>query len=493
MTAATVGWKTAWRYSTPCLHSTRIVAPVASAGSLVHNEGVRQSSFPNPARGERKRLAMLGLLAAAALAPLLPGFVVTAQSGDEPLVVRARLADAIHPITAEYVVEALAEAEQLRADLFVLEIDTPGGLDGSMRQIIQAFLASDVPVCLFVGPAGARAASAGFFMAMAADVVAMAPGTNMGAASPVPVGGGQVDETMSRKLIEDADAYMRSLAEQHGRPLDLASAAVTDGRSYSASESQEAGLADLRVDDFDGLLDALDGRTLRRDGRTWTLEIAAAEVVDREMSTRQTLLSVIANPQVAYMLMLIGIAGLYFELSSPGAIVPGVLGGVSLVLAMLAFQILPINLAGLALMGLAIVFFILELKVTSYGLLTIAGLVAFVLGSLMLVPGPIPEMRLQLAFVLPTALAILGIAGFLVRLVLRAHRAKVQTGPAGLLGKIGQVTKPLGSAATGEVFVHGELWRAVGDAELAAGESIEIVGLEDGMTVRVRQSNPNQG
>jgi len=431
------------------------------------------------------------LLALAALLAVVCATLLLAQESDAPLVVRARLADVIHPITAEYIVQAIAEAEQQRADLFVLEIDTPGGLDTSMREIIQAMLASDVPVCLYVGPSGARAASAGFFMAMAADVVVMAPGTNMGAASPVAVGG-ELDETMEKKLQEDAQAYIKSLAEQRGRPVDLAVAAVSEGRSFSAVEALEVGLADLMVDSFDDLLTELDGRRVERDDQEWQLELADAVVVAREMSSRQRLLAIIAHPQIAYVLMLIGIAGLYFELSTPGAILPGVVGGLSLVLAMLAFQVLPISFAGLALIALAILFFILEIKVISYGLLTVAGLVAFVLGSLMLVPGPIPEMRLQAVFVIPTALAVVGLAAFLLSLVLRTHRGQVQTGAAGLVGDIGRATRGFAPGEDGEVFVHGEVWKARADQLVGSGDAVEVTGLESGMIVLVRPRTTNR-
>jgi membrane-bound serine protease (ClpP class) len=435
------------------------------------------------------RTLRLILFSCAALWAAVPGF---AQTDGGPLIVRARLADTIHPITAEYVVQSLAEAEEKGADLFVLQLDTPGGLDLSMRAIIQAFLASDVPVCLYVGPSGARAASAGFFMAMAADVVAMAPGTNMGAASPVTVGGSQPDETMQKKLIQDAEAYIRSLAEQRARSADRAAEAVTDGRSYAANEAVELGLADFLAEDLDAVIAELDGSTLRRDDTEWALDLAAAEVIDLEMSTRQRLLAIIANPQIAYLLLLLGLAGLYFELSTPGAVLPGVLGGLSLVLAMLAFQVLPINFAGLALIGLAVLFFILEVKVTSYGLLTVAGLVAFVLGSLMLVPGPIPEMRLQVTFVLPTALAVVGVAAFLLSLVVRTHRGQVQTGVAALPGSHGRATRDIGEGG-GEVFVHGERWRAVSTTDIPRGDAIEVVDLEEGMTLRVRPREPSTG
>jgi membrane-bound serine protease (ClpP class) len=432
---------------------------------------------------------LLALLPLLGPAPSAAQELAVPENGD-PLVVIARVDDVIHPITAEYIVESLADANLRRASLFLLQIDTPGGLDSSMRDIIQAMLASPVPVCLYVGPSGARAASAGFFMAMAADVVAMAPGTNMGAASPVAVGGAQPDETMAKKLMQDAEAYMRSLAERRGRPAALAMEAVTDGRSFSAEEAVGDGLADFIAPDVDGVLDALEGRVIAKAGRSIQLRLEQPEIIRIEQSLRQRVLAILANPQVAYVLMLIGLAGLYFELSTPGAIVPGVLGGICLVLALLAFQVLPISYAGLALIGLAVVFFILEIKVTSYGLLTIAGLVAFVLGSLMLVPGPIPEMRLQLSFVLPTALGVAGIAGFLLSLVIKAHRAKVHTGADGLVGEIGIARGELGPDRTGRVFVHGELWAARSDTPVGAGQTVEIVHVHD-MELRVR-SHPRE-
>lgn len=408
------------------------------------------------------------------------------------MVVVAKLGDAIHPITAEYVVAALAEADRLRADLFVLEIDTPGGLDTAMREIIQAFLGASTPVCLYVAPSGARAASAGFFMAMAADIVAMAPGTNMGAASPVAIGGGD-DETMHNKIVQDASAYIRSLALERGRPPDLAAEAVISGRSYSAAEAIELGLADLTADDLDDLMAQLDGRQLPGEDSDHVLVLTGAEVVHEELSLRQRILSTIANPQVAYVLMLIGLGGLYFELSTPGAILPGVLGGICLVLAVFAFQILPISYAGLALIGLAMLFFILEVKVTSYGLLTVAGLVSFVLGSLMLIPGPIPEMQLHPIFVIPAALSVAAVAAFLVSLVLRTHRGRVRTGRAGLVSEIGYATTDLGPETVGKVFVHGEIWRARSESALRPGAPIEVVGIETGMVIRVRPADAEKG
>lgn len=430
---------------------------------------------------------LLGIALATATVLLAQG------SGNRSLVVVAQLGDAIHPISAEYIVDAIDVASRQRADLFVLQIDTPGGLDQAMRDIVQAFLAAPVPVCLFVGPAGARAASAGFFMAMAADIVVMAPGTNMGAASPVAIGGSP-DETMQRKLMQDAEAYIRSVALEKSRPPELAAAAVIEGRSFSAAEAIATGLADFEAEDLEGLLDGLAGRVVEKGGREFVLDLTDRELVSVELTLRQRILSSLANPTVAYLLMLIGVAGLYFELSTPGAVLPGVVGGLSLILAMLAFQILPISFAGLALIALGVVFLILEIKVTSYGLLSVAGLVAFVLGSLMLIPGPIPEMRVHPMLVFPAALAMGGIVAFLVRLVIKTHRGRVRTGRAGLVGEIGKATNDFGpDTADGAVFVHGENWKARSAMRVRRDDPVEVVGVGQGLVIRVRPHLEQKG
>lgn len=413
-----------------------------------------------------------------------------AQSGS-PLVVVATLDDAIHPITAEFVRAALETAEARRADLFVLQLSTPGGLEASMRDIMRAFLNSTVPTCVWVGPSGVRAGSAGFMVALAADFVLMAPGTNMGAAHPVPAGGGELDETMAEKITQDAVAYARSVAERQGRPPDLAAAAVSESRSFPAGEAVEVGLADALADDIDGVLEVVDGRTSRR--LETPLELQGAIIETVEMTLRQRVLSVLANPQIAYILLLLGLAGLYFEISTPGAVLPGVLGAVCLVLALLAMQVLPISFAGLALIGLAVLFFILEVKVISYGLLTVAGLVALVLGSMMLFTGPIPELRLHLDFVLPVVVAIAGVVGMLMWLVVGAHRGPVHTGGEGLVGKTGRAATDLEPDGHGRVFVHGELWRARSEVPVRRGDAVEIVKVEPNLVVRVRPASPERG
>ncbi len=407
-----------------------------------------------------------------------------ARQGDVVLV--CEVDDAISPVTAEFIIESLAGAQARSASLFLLRLDTPGGLDVATRDIIQAFLASEVPTAVYVSPSGARAASAGFMIAMSADFVAMASGTNMGAATPVSVGGGEIDETLYTKIIEDAAAYMRSIVERRGRPVEAAVEAVSEGRSFAASEAVELGLADFIADDVDEVIEQLSGRTVRAgedDAMVLDLEGVSVEVVG--MSLRQRVLATLANPQIAYFLLLLGAAGLYFELSNPGAVAPGVIGAVSLVLALLAFQQLPFSYAGLALLVLGVVFIILEFNVVSYGLLSVAGVISFVLGSMLLFRGPIPEMRLSLGFVLPTAAAFLAIMALMVNLVVRAHRARVVTGTAGLVSEMGRAKDDFGADGRGHVFVHGELWRAHSTAPVRRGDTVQVVDIGSGLSVEV--------
>ncbi len=395
--------------------------------------------------------------------------------------------DAITPVTAEFIIESLQAAQEQEAALFVLRLDTPGGLDVAMRDIIQAFLASEIPTAVYVAPSGARAASAGFMIALSADVVAMASGTNMGAATPVLVGGAEMEETMHAKVVQDAAAYARSIAERRGRPVDVAVEAVTEGRSFAASEALELGLADVVADDLEDVIEALSGRVVRAsEERPVTLDLDDAVVQELEMNLRQRILSTIADPQIAYFLLLLGAAGLYFELSNPGAVLPGVVGAVSLVLALLAFQQLPFSYAGLALLVLGVVFIILELNMISYGLLTLAGLISFVLGSMLLFRGPIPEMRLSLWFVLPTAVVFVALMALMVHLAVRAQRSQVLTGRAGLVAEIGEATSDFGPDGRGQVFVHGELWRAHATATIRRGDAVEVVDVGSGLSVEVR-------
>jgi membrane-bound serine protease (ClpP class) len=421
----------------------------------------------------RARAVLLSLL----LAPVLA----------RAAVVRIRIDAPIHPVTSEYVVRAVERADREAADLLVLTLDTPGGLDTSMREIITAVVNARTPVAAFVGPSGARAASAGFFIGLACDIFAMAPGTSTGAAHPVGVSltGASMDKTMEGKVVEDAAATIRSLAAKRGRSVALAEAGVRESRSYTETEALEGGLVDLIAGSEDELVARLDGRTVRRfDGSEQVLALAGKPVVDRPMTFRQRFLLTIANPNLAYILLMIGLVGLYFEFSHPGAILPGVLGGLSLLLAVFAFQILPINYVGLGLIGLAGILFVLEVKVQSFGMLAVGGIAAMIIGSLMLVKSPVPELRPALGVVLAVVLGVAAVVLFLLTLVVRAHRRAALTGREGLVGETGTARTDLSPAGT--VFVHGELWRAeTGGEPVRAGEKVRVVEVLDGLKIRV--------
>lgn len=434
-----------------------------------------------------RRAAVLAGGVALLAVGVLPASAAPQESG---AILVCEVDDAITPVTAEFIIETLATANESDAALFLLQIDTPGGLDLATRDIIQAMLASDVPTAVWVAPSGARAASAGFMIAMSADLVIMAPGTNMGAATPVSLGGGEMDETMQTKVIEDAAAYMRSVAERRGRPVQEAVEAVTEGRSFAASEAIELGLADATANSLDNLIEAISGRTVRvAADEPLTLDLEDAVVTRVDMSLRQRVLAALANPQIAYFLLLLGVGGLYFELSNPGAIAPGVVGAISLILALLAFQQLPFSYAGLALLFLGVVFLVLELKVISFGLLTVAGLICFVLGSMLLFRGPIPEMRLSLGFVLPTATAFVLLMALMVQMVVRAHHGQVLTGREGLIAEIGRAASDFGADGRGKVFVHGELWSAHAGEAIGRGDPVQVVGVGSDLSIEVRPAD----
>jgi membrane-bound serine protease (ClpP class) len=419
------------------------------------------------------------LLALALLGPLSASAAILKIKVDAP----------IHPITSEYIVRALETADKEGADLVLLTLDTPGGLDTSMREIISAVVNAKTPVAVWVGPSGSRAASAGFFIALAADVFAMAPGTSTGAAHPVSISltGQGMDKTMEEKVVNDAAAYIRSLAEKRGRNVRLAEDAVRKSLSYTEREALDGGLVDLVAGTEDELIARLDGRTVKRfDGTPRSLALAGRPVVERPMTFRQRFLLTVANPNLAYILLLIGLVGLYFEFSHPGAILPGVLGGISLLLAIFAFQILPINYVGLGLILLAVILFILEIKVQSFGMLAVGGIAAMIIGSLMLVKAPIAELRPSLGFVLPVVLAFAAIVLFLLTLVFKAHARRALTGREGMVGETGTARTDLSPA--GKVFVHGELWEAVAETPVRAGESVKVIEVLEGLKIRVRKA-----
>jgi membrane-bound serine protease (ClpP class) len=389
-------------------------------------------------------------------------------------VVILTLSDSIQPASLRYLERGLEVADTSGAAVTVIELNTPGGLLTSLRQMTTAITAAHRPVVVYVTPAGAQAASAGFFLLMAADVAAMAPGTNAGAAHPVGGEGAELAKTIAEKVTNDAAALVRSLATQRERSAEWAEKAVRDSASYTEREAMEKKLIDVVANDRGDLLKWLDGRTVKRfDGRSEKLETSAPEVVVIGPNAGDKLLSVIAHPNIAYLLLLLGLVGIYFELSHPGVILPGVLGGVAILLALFALSVLPVNYVGVLLILLGIGFFVLEVKVASYGLLTVAGLVSFIFGSLMLIRSPFPALRVGISVVLPTALAVAFIVIFLLARVLRSHRSKPLTGAKGLVGEFGEAAGAL--EPSGKVYVHGEYWDAISSAPVPDGDRVRVV------------------
>lgn len=388
----------------------------------------------------------------------------------------------INPVASEYVDKGLEKARAMNAQALVLQLDTPGGLDKSMRLIVKSILASPIPVVVYVAPAGSRAASAGVFITMAAHVAAMAPGTNIGAAHPVALGGGKMDKTMIEKVENDAAAYIRSLAERWGRNADWAEEAVRKSVSIQASEAVEKGVVDLLAPSLEELLAKIDGRVLQAAGQTVTLATAGAPIETVSMTLKQRILSFLSHPNVAYLLMLLGLYGIFFELSSPGAVFPGIVGGIAIILAAYALQLLPVNWAGLALMALALVLFLLEIKVPSHGALTIGGVVALTLGSLMLFDSPDPLLRVSLKVIIPAVVVTSGFFFFLVGKVAQAHRARVTTGREGLVGAEGIVRK--WADGQGTILLRGELWKAESQSALVSGQEVTVTET-DGLTLTV--------
>ena len=389
-------------------------------------------------------------------------------------VVHLRVEDTIQPASQQFIERAIEEAEVRNAALVILELDTPGGLLDSTREITTAITGSEVPVAVFVTPGGAQATSAGFFILVSADIAAMSPGTNTGAASPVSGQGEDVGETMKAKVFSDASAMIRSLAKARGRNVDLAVEAVVDARSFTAEEALEAEISDLVANNVAGLMDALNGREVTRfDGATEVIELDDPVMIEIEQSTAEEILSFLANPNVAYLLLALGMLGIYVEVTHPGGIFPGVVGVIAMVLALYSLSVLPLSWAGVGLIAISLLLFLLEVKVTSFGLLTVGGVICFVLGSLMLFDGPIPDMRVSLGVVLPTAVVVAEATVFLLGRVIRAHRRQVMTGRSGLVGEIGKALSDIETG--GKVLVHGEYW----DARSTSGR------IEKGSEVRV--------
>ncbi|HEY8368869.1 MAG TPA: nodulation protein NfeD [Thermodesulfobacteriota bacterium] len=393
-----------------------------------------------------------------------------------PVVYLAVVDDAITPVTATYIEEAIAAAELARAAALVVQLDTPGGLVSSMREIVKDILASKVPVMVYVGPPGAHAGSAGAFITIAAHVAAMAPGTNIGAASPVAAGGGEIDETMQKKIVNDAAAYIEGLARQRGRNAEWAVKAVREAASVQAEEAAKLNVVDFVAVDVAEALDKADGRTVDVLGRKQVIRTKGARIEPFEMRWNLRVLAVLANPNLAYLLFLAGLAGLAIEFYNPGAILPGVTGAIALILAMFAFQVLPINWAGILLILVGLGLLIAEVTVASHGILGVGGVVALALGSIIFVDWSAPNyLRVSLLVVVPTVATLaLGLL-FVIGAAVRSQRRPAMGGEADLIGETGEALGPI--APEGKVFVHGEYWNARSATPIAAGERVRVTAV----------------
>lgn len=392
----------------------------------------------------------------------------------------------VNPVMADYLDDVLKEASQKRAGAVVVQLDTPGGLDLSMREIIKDIFASEVPVVVYVAPAGSRAASAGVFITYAASASAMAPGTNIGSAHPVSMGG-KMDETMTAKVENDAVAYIKGIAAKRGRNVEWAEKAVRESVNVTAEEALKLGVIDMVASTREELFAKLDGMKVETASGIVTLQTADAQVTESEMSLRYRILNAISNPNVAYILMLVGVIGIYFELSNPGAVFPGVIGAVCLVLAFYAFQTLPINYAGLLLIALGIIFFIVELMVVSYGLLSIAGVVSLLLGSLMLFDSPAPYFRISIWIILPGVILMTAVILGAMFYAVKIHRRKPVSGQEELVGAVGVASDDFGGGKEGKVFIEGEYWNASSDDEIRQGEKVAVVEVR-GLLLKVRKA-----
>ena len=397
-----------------------------------------------------------------------------------PVVFTAEVDGIIQPVIAKYVAHAVARADAANAALLVITLRTPGGLLDTTRDINSAIIAARTPIAVFVGPSGSRAASAGFLITMAADVAAMAPGTHIGAAHPVAGDGGKIDEVMAKKLASDTASYGRTLAAQRKRNPTLIEQAVTESRSYTDQEAISASppLIDVVANDVPDLLRKLEGRTVTRfDGGTKVLHLSGASIDRVEMTWAQQVLSAVAHPQIAYLLLTLGMLGLTVEFWNPGAVFPGVAGGICLLLAFFALQVLPVSSAGVLLILLGIALLILEVKVTSFGVLAVGGAASLFFGSLMLIDSPLPELQIGLRTIVPVTLAVSGIIVFLVQLGVRAQMQPAVTGAAGMIDELAEALTSIDPGGVGRVRAHGEIWTATAQEHVSAGENVRVTNV----------------
>lgn len=425
-----------------------------------------------------RRAARVGLL------------LLLAAGSSFPKVIAVRIDHVVHPITVEVLSHALDQARRENADLLLIRLNTPGGLLEATREAVEKIVASPIPVVTYVTPSGGRAASAGFFLLQAGDVAAMAPGTNTGAASPILLGQ-QMDPVMRRKAENDTAAALRTLVQKRGRNSELAEKAVMEAKAFTEREALENKLIEIIAKDEDDLLRQLNGREITTfSGARRKLTLAAAgEIIEYEKTLRERIISSISDPNIAFILLILGALGVYVEFSTPGLIIPGVAGGILVLLGLSALSVLPINWIGAALILLALALFVLEAKFASHGILGVGGAVAMVLGAVLLVEGP-PELRIRWSTAFAVALPFAGITVFLVSLVVRARASKVITGTEGMIGEVGVARTPL--APGGKVFVHGEYWDAICSAPLDDGAPVRVTAVE-GLTLRVEPAASHPG
>ena len=431
----------------------------------------------------------LAILALTVVVRLIPNAFADEHASTAPVVSVLHIDGDVEPILATYLDEGLADAAQRHAALVVITMDTPGGLSDSMKDIVQHILASPVPVAVYVTPTGARGASAGFYILLSADIAAMTPGTHTGAASPIMVIGGiptQLDEVFRKKINQDAMAFLRSFTDKRGRNPTLAETAITDAKAFTDEEALKAKMIDLDATSVDDLLHQLDGRAITRfDGSKITLSLHNPVQTSFELSSREKFLSRIVEPDIFFVLLIIGVLGLYTEFTHPGVIAPGVIGGICLVLALYAMHFLPVNLAGVFLILLALAFFIMEAKFTSHGVLAAGGIVSMLLGAMFLIRSPLTGFGVSLFVSFAVTVPFAVITVFLMRLVLRSRKWKSAVGKEELLGEQGVVVEPLQAGIEGMIRIHGELWRAISTEPIHSGGTVKVVRI-DGLKLHVQ-------
>jgi membrane-bound serine protease (ClpP class) len=420
------------------------------------------------------------------------GFVNTARA-KAPFageVVVIKVSATINPAISEFISSSIDNAEERSANALIIQLDTPGGLDLAMRDIIKRILSAEVPVIVFVSPSGARAASAGVLITLASDIAAMAPGTNIGAAHPVAIGGGKMDETMADKIANDAAAYARSIAEKKGRNAEWAEEAVRKSTSLTEKEALGKKVIEIIAEDLSDLIEKVDGMEIEKNGKQFIVESKAAVVVFHKMGLRHKILNALSDPNVAYILLMLGIYGVFFELSNPGAIFPGVVGGICLILGFYALQTLSVNYAGFLLIALAMILFILEIKVQSYGMLSVGGVISLFLGSIMLFHSKDSHLRISMKTIVPMIVLSALFFGAIIFLAVRAQKQRPRTGFHAIVGEAGKATSDI--TKTGRVFVAGEIWEAESDETIQEGEEIVVTG-QEGFKLFVKRKTERKG